>query len=450
MNIWLKNPLDILCEGGKGGVVIKDDKIHEILDLGKMPSIYIDFTLDASRYVILPGLINIHHHFYQTLTRALPCSFGKSLFPWLEALYPVWANVDGEMLFDATVVACAELVQSGCTTIFDHHYIYPLGLENAVDIIFAAASSIGIRMIVGRGSMSMDVAQGGLPPSSLVQSEEDILLDCERVINKYHQKGDGAMQQIVLAPCSPFSVSKNLMFQTAQLARKYGVKLHTHLSETIAENKFCVSHYGCRPLQYLEESDWLGSDLWLAHGIHFNHEEISLLGKTGIGIAHCPTSNMVLSSGICPVLELTEAGCPVGLGVDGSASNDSSNIMQEARQAFLLQRLFGEPERISAYDPLKWATAGSAKCLGRDDIGHIKIGKKADLALFSLDDLRYSSAGDPLAALTLCGANKADYVLINGEFIVYNGEINNIDVELIKYRHKISANRLWSKSSLVN
>ncbi len=404
-------------------------------------------VFNAGSHVVLPGLINTHHHFYQTLTRAVPAACGKELFNWLKVLYNIWENLTPAHIAASSQLALAELLLSGCTTASDHHYVFPAGLEQAIDLQIAEAAKLGIRVAVTRGSMSLSVEDGGLPPRSVVQSDAVILADSERLIEKYHQPGPGAMVQVILAPCSPFSVSEKLMQETALLARRHGVRLHTHLAETHDETDYCIDLFGVRPVDYLERVGWLKDDVWLAHGIQFEPEEIDRLGAAGVGVTHCPSSNMVLASGICSTLDLEAAGCPVGLGVDGSASNDCSNLMQEVRQALLLQRLKYGAGRVSHRDALRWATKGSARCLGRDDIGEISPGKQADLALFKLDELRFSGAGDPLAALVLCGAHRADYVMVAGKWLVTEGEIPGMDLEELMGKHSDLARTLLMMSS---
>jgi 8-oxoguanine deaminase len=436
--LWIKNPLAVFVPEGidaGGGVVIKDATIAELVPHGQAPAIPGDAIFDASRHVVLPGLINSHHHFYQTLTRALPPALDKELFPWLQALYPVWARLTPQHIAVSTRLALAELLLSGCTAASDHHYVFPGGLEHAIDIQIAEADKLGMRVVLTRGSMSLSEEDGGLPPRSVVQDEATILADSQRLIRQYHQSGPGAMVQVALAPCSPFSVSEELMVETAKLAREHGVRLHTHLAETHDETEFCLATMGARPVDYLERVGWLADDVWLAHGIHFNPEEIQRLGAAGVGICHCPCSNMTLASGLCPTLDLEVVGSPVGLGVDGSASNDGSNLIQEVRQAFLLQRLKYGSGRISHRDALRWATQGSARCLGREDIGTITPGKQADLALFTLEDLRFSGSGDPLAALVLCGAHQADQVMIAGRWVVENGQIPAVDLAQLMDAH---------------
>lgn len=443
VSTWIKNPLAVFADQNvNGGIVIKDGKIVELLKTGEKPSIPVTSVFDAKHCVITPGLINVHHHFYQTLTRAFPAALNKALFPWLKSLYPVWAKLNPDNIAYSSRLALAELLLSGCTTAADHHYLFPEGLESAVDIQAEAAHDLGMRMTITRGSMCLGEDQGGLPPRTTIQTEQAIMDDSERVISQFHQKGEGAMIQIALAPCSPFSVTPDIMKASSALANKNDVHLHTHLAETHDETNFCEKIFGLRPLDYLESVGWLHKNTWLAHGIHFNDEEIARLGKNEVGISHCPSSNMILASGICQATAMENAGCPVGIGVDGSASNDGSNMIQEVRMAFLLQRLNDGADVVSHTNALKWATEGSARCLGRSDIGSIKIGQQADLALFNLDEPRFSGHGDPLAALILCGAHKAQHVMVAGKWRVTNGTIIDVDLEELMAKHKASAKSL--------
>ncbi|MBR9858615.1 MAG: 8-oxoguanine deaminase [Gammaproteobacteria bacterium] len=440
--LWIKHPLATLSPAYAGGLVITGNRITELVPAGQIPHTPIDEVFDASQHVLLPGLINAHHHFYQTLTRAHPVALNKALFSWLTSLYPVWAKLRPEMVEVSTQIALAELLLSGCSTASDHHYLFPQGLEDAIDIQVAQAQQLGVRVHLTRGSMSLGKEQGGLPPQSTVQSEDVIMADSERLIRRYHDSRDGAMIRVALAPCSPFSVSTELMKMSAELAEKHQVQLHTHLAETHDETAFCQKMFGMRPVDYLESVGWLGNRVWLAHGIHFNEEEIGRLGQAGVGIAHCPSSNMLLASGQCPTLNLEAAGCPVGIGVDGSASNDGSNMITEVRQALLLQRLRYGAEKITHQKVLDWATRGSARCLGRDDIGDIAVGKQADLALFRLDDIRFAGAGDPLAALILCGAQRADRMMVAGRWRVTDGAVCGLDIEALKARQRELAAQL--------
>ncbi len=440
--IWIKDPLAILADGAERGVVVEDGRIVELVAAGKEPQTAGAKAYDAGEHVVLPGLINTHHHFYQTLTRALPAALDRELFPWLKALYPVWAGLTPEALDLAATVAMAELMLSGCTTTTDHHYVFPAGLEDGIDIEIAAAQRLGLRVLLTRGSMNLSERDGGLPPDSVVQDEDAILADSERLIGRYHQRGEGAMTQVALAPCSPFSVTTSLMRATADLARKLDVRLHTHLAETNDENDFCHQLYGCRPLDYLETCGWLESRVWLAHGIHFKAEEMPRLAKAGVSVSHCACSNQVLASGHCPVCELEAVGVHVGIGVDGSASNDGSNLMQEVRAAFLIQRARYGVGKVSHKDALRWATEGSAACVGRPELGRIAPGKRADLALFKLDELRFSGHGDPLAALVLCGAHRADRVMVDGRWTVQDGAIPGLDLAGLVRRHQAAAKAL--------
>ena len=335
-SIWIKNPLACWTgnsQDASNGLVIKGNKIIELVAAGAAPTSRYDSSFDASGHVLLPGLINCHHHFYQTLTRALPGALNKELFPWLQALYPVWSNLNDEAIFASTQIALSELLLSGCTTAADHHYVFSSIMPHAIDAQVAAAKTIGNRVTLTRGSMSLGQSKGGLPPDSVVESDGKILSESTRLINSYHDTSEDSFFQIALAPCSPFSVTPDLMRATAVLAQQKNVLLHTHLGETEDENNFCLKQFGMRPVDYLDDVGWLNNRVWLAHGIHFNDEEIARLGHACVGVCHCPTSNMLLASGMCHTRDLQRAGAPVGLGVDGSASNDGSNLIQEVRQA---------------------------------------------------------------------------------------------------------------------
>ncbi|MEV3833454.1 8-oxoguanine deaminase [Aeromonas allosaccharophila] len=440
--IWIKNPLATFTPeavDGRGGLVIENNLISEVLAAGQQPARPCEQVFDARDHVVLPGLINTHHHFYQTLTRAWGPVVNQPLFPWLKTLYPVWARLTPDGLALASKVAMAELLLSGCTTAADHHYLFPRGMEESIDIQVETVRELGMRAMLTRGSMSLGEDEGGLPPRHTVQGQQQILDDSLRLVRQYHQRGAGAQIQIALAPCSPFSVTEEIMVESAKLAAELDVRLHTHLAETLDEEAFCLERFGLRTVDYLEKVGWLGDRTWLAHGIHFNPDEIARLGAAGTGVCHCPVSNMRLASGICPTLDLEAAGAPVGLGVDGSASNDASNLMQEARQALYLQRLRYGAERITPRKVLEWATRGSAKLLGRGDLGELLPGKQADLALFKLDDLRFSGSHDPIAALILCGAERADRVMVGGKWRVVDGVIEGLDIEQLIARHKLAA-----------
>ncbi len=442
--LWIKDPLAILADGAERGIVLQDGRIVELVAAGHSPTAPNVEIYDAGEHVVLPGLINTHHHFYQTLTRAVPAALDRELFPWLQALYPIWARLTPEALDLGMTLAMAELVLSGCTTTTDHHYVFPAGLEDAIDIEVAAAKRLGLRVLLTRGSMNLSQRDGGLPPDSVVQDEDAILADSERVVARYHEAGQGATVQIALAPCSPFSVTTSLMRSTAELAARLNVRMHTHLAETEDENRYCQEIHHCRPLDYLENCGWLNDRVWLAHGIHFDAAEMKRLARAGTTISHCPCSNQTLASGTCPVCAMEQAGVKIGIGVDGSASNDGSNLMQEVRAAFLLQRSRYGVKAVSHLDALRWATKGSAACVGRTDIGEIAVGKMADLALFKLDELRFSGSGDPLAALVLCGAHRADRVMVGGRWIVKDGKIPNLDLDELMKRHSAAARALQS------
>jgi 8-oxoguanine deaminase len=440
MRLWIKDPLACLAEKAERGIIVDGQKIVELVPKGVEPKAVAN-VFDASRHVLLPGLINTHHHMYQSLTRAHPDAINKELFPWLTALFPLWSKLTPDSHRLATRLALTELLMSGCTTAADHHYLFARGCENAIDIQVDEAKALGVRMMICRGSMDLSQKDGAMPPESVVQDRDTILNDCERVVSRYHQRGEGAMIQIALAPCTPFTASKELMIATAKLAEKHDCRLHTHISETRDETDYCLAHLGCRPVEYLEDTGWMTSRVWLAHGIFFNDEEVVKLGRHGLAVCHCPTSNMMLASGHCRTRELEQVGVAVGLGVDGSSSNDSSNLMEGVRHALMINRLTYDAT-ITHLDALRWATQGSARCLGRSDIGAIAPGKEADLALFKLDELRFSGAADPLAAVILCGAHRADCVMIAGEWRVTDGMPSGVDVEKLRREHSALARKI--------
>ena len=446
--VWIKNPAAVFTAAdhapgaADGGIVVEGGRIVELLRSGTTPSKPVGEVFDAANHVVLPGLINTHHHFFQTLTRAWAPVADAKLFPWLQGLYPVWARLTPESLELALTVALAELLLSGCTTAADHHYVFPEGLDEAIDLEVEAVRRLGMRATLTRGSMTLGQRDGGLPPQSVVQDGDVILADSERLIDRYHSTEPDADIHIALAPCSPFSVTREIMSESAELAARRGVRLHTHLAETLDEEEFCRERFGLRTVDYLESVGWLGPQSWLGHGIHFDEQEIARLGAAGTGVAHCPTSNMRLASGIARAIELEDAGVPVGLGVDGSASNDSSNLIQEVRQALYLQRLrYGADVPVTR--ALGWATLGSARALARDgELGSIELGKQADLALFTLDELRFSGSHDPIAALVLCGADRADRVMVGGEWRVVDGRIPGLDLDGLISAHSKAARRL--------
>ena len=447
MATWIKDPLAIFVDDGVdagGGLVVDGDIITELVPTGYKPTSAVTRQVDADDHVIIPGLINTHHHYYQTLTRAFVPALNKELFPWLKTLYPVWAGLRPEDLRLAAKLAMSELLLSGCTTSVDHHYVFPKRLKNAIDIEAEVATGLGMRAILTRGSMNLSEKDGGLPPEEVVQDDWTILTDSERLVKQHNRLGDrsGAMIEIALAPCSPFSVTTELMRATAVMAEHLDCRLHTHLAETEDENAFCQARFGMSPLDYLEDQGWLNDRTWLAHGVFFSDEDIERLAKAGTGVAHCPAANMVLGSGTCRVADLETAGVPVGLAVDGSASNDASNLMQEMRLAFLLQRVNHGMSASDHRRVIRMATEGSARCLGRNDIGRIAVGKQADLALFKLDEPRFSGHGDPLAALVLCGAHRADRVMVAGRWLVEDGQLTGVDLPVLMEAHQRAARAL--------
>ena len=442
MALWIKQPLAILAENAENGIVVDEGKIVELVPAGAAPRGPVDAVFSAGDHVVLPGLINTHHHFYQTLTRAFPPALDKGLFDWLKTLYPIWGRMGPTEHRLASRLAMAELLLSGCTTAVDHHYVFPSGLEDAIGTQMEEAQRLGLRVVLCRGSMDLSVEDGGLPPKQVTQDKDTILADCETLVGRWHQRGEGAMTQVALAPCSPFSVSGELMRQTAELAERLDVRLHTHLSETEDETSYCEARFGMRPLDYVAELGWLGPRVWYAHGIHFTDSEIARLGKAGAGIAHCPTSNMMIGAGICMPKQLEEAGAAVGLAVDGAAAQDCSNLIQEVRQAFLLQRGVRGAGGATHRDAIRWATEGSARCIGRPDLGRIAPGMQADLALFRLNELRFSGAGDPIAALVICGAHRADRVMVAGKWVVSGGEIAGLDFAALRRDHQAAARRV--------
>ena len=402
-----------------------------------------DEVIDGRDKVMIPGMVNTHHHLYQTLFRAVPGAADKKLFDWLVFLYERWRGIDEEAVYVSTMVGCMELLLSGCTTTTDHLYLFPKGKERLIDVEIEAAKELGIRFHPTRGSMSLSREEGGLPPKDVVQTEEEILADSERLIREYHDPSFGAMTRIALAPCSPFSVTPELMRDTAELARKHGVLLHTHLAETLDEEEFCLEKFGMRPVDYLEELGWLEGDVWLAHLVHVSPEDIEKLARAGTGMAHCPSSNMLLGSGIAPVVEMLRAGVKVGLAVDGSASNDHSNMIREARQAMLVARVRYGAEAMPARRALRLATVGGAEVLHRaDEIGSLEVGKCADLSLWDISTLEFSGAADPVAGLLHCGAQYADLVMVNGEILVRGGRLVNERVYDYIPRHRAIAQRL--------
>ena len=414
----LKN-VDIYCKDGF------------IQSIGHNLTATADEVIDASHMLCYPGLVNTHHHLYQVFSRNLPQVQNMELFDWLRTLYEIWKNLGDDVVRLSSLTGMGELMKHGCTTCFDHHYVFPAGAGDLLGAQFAAADELGIRMYASRGSMDLSQKDGGLPPDSVVQTVDQIMADSIRCIEKYHDPSYGAIHRVALAPCSPFSVSAELLRQSALLARQYGVRLHTHLCETKDEEDFMLAREGVRPLAYMERLGWIGSDVWFAHGIHFNDEELRLLAQTGTGVAHCPISNMKLSSGVARIPEMLALGVPVGLAVDGSASNDGSSLMEELRVAYLLHRLTASRQAPSGYDVLKMATRGSAPLLGRDDIGQLSVGKCADL--FLIDSRRLELTGacfDAKSVLATVGVRgPVDYTVVQGRVTVREGRLATVDEE---------------------
>ena len=403
-------------------------------------------VFDASHMLCYPGLINAHHHLYQIFSRNLPSVQGLALFDWLVALYEIWKNLDRDVVRLSSLTGLGELLKTGCTTCFDHHYVFPHAAGDLlIDAQFAAAEELGIRMHAARGSMDLSKKDGGLPPDSVVQPIDAILQDSRRLIETYHDPSFGSMRQVVLAPCSPFSVSGDLMRQSALLARQFGVRLHTHLCETRDEERFTLEAFGMRPFAYMQSLGWTGPDVWYAHGIHFNDAELRSLAKTGTGIAHCPISNMKLSSGVARVPEMLRLNIPVGLGVDGSASNDGSNLLEEMRVCYLLHRLISGESALSGYDVLKLATRGGARLLGRTDIGHLAVGMCADLFLIDSRRIELTGASEsPEAMLATVGLKGAvDYTFVGGRMVVRNGRLCNADEAAISRESESKLSRYW-------
>jgi len=427
-----------------GGFFVRDGLLELVAASSELPG-HADEILDLRGHVVLPGLVNTHHHFYQTLTRAVPAAQDANLFNWLKTLYPIWARMTPEHVFASTQTALAELALSGCTTASDHLYLFPNGsrLDDEID----AARELGVRLHASRGSMSLGESKGGLPPDSVVESEDVILKDSQRLIERYHDPKPGASVRIVLAPCSPFSVTGDLMRQSAQLAREHGVRLHTHLAETEDEEQFCLQKFGYRPVAYMQELGWMGTDVWFAHAVWVSAPEVQAFARQGCGVAHCPTSNMRLASGIAPIKEYVEAGVHVGLGVDGSASNDGSHLLAEVRQAMLLARvregitgysLSNDPNRrlMTARQALWLGTRGGASVLGRTDIGALEAGKCADFFAVRLDHLEYAGAAhDPVSALVFCQPRRVDFTAVGGKLIVKNGNLVTADENRVISRH---------------
>ena len=426
-----------------GGLYVRDGFIEKVGPSSALPETA-DEVVDLSGHVVLPGLINTHHHLYQTLTRAVPGAQDAGLFDWLRTLYPIWARMTPEHVRVGTTLGLVELALSGATTVFDHHYLWPNGAS--IDDQFEGAADLPIRFIASRGSMSLGESKGGLPPDSVVEEESAILESSIEAIDAFHDPNPGSMRQVVLAPCSPFSVTEDLMRESAALAREKGVRLHTHLAETADEEEFCLERFGRRPMAHMEAVDWVGSDVWYAHAVHVSSEEVELLATSGTGVAHCPTSNMRLASGLAPVLGYLASGVPVGLGVDGAASNDSSQMLAEVRQALLLNRLavspgIGEGAQMTVRQALELATVGGARVLGRSDLGVLAPGMAADFIAIDLERVEYAGAGhDPVAAVVLCAPVRVDHSWVGGRPLVKRRRVVGVDEgRLIKEANRLAA-----------
>lgn len=413
-------------------ILIRDRVVERLGSADDDPPEDADRAIDLSHHVVLPGLVNTHHHMFQSLTRVIAQQ--EDLFGWLRACYPMWARMRSEHVHAAARLAMAELLLSGCTTASDHHYVFPHDVQLEDEI--RAAQEMGIRFHAARGGMSLGEGHGGLPPDHLVEREDDILRDTRRLVETWHDPNPQAMLRIVVAPCSPFSVTVDLMRESAALARAYGLQMHTHLAETDADVAYSVERFGMRPGDYAEDMGWVGADVWHAHCVKLNAEEVRLFGRSGTGVCHCPSSNMRLASGIAPIRQMLDNRVTVGLGVDGSASNDSGHLLAEARQALLLARALGDPAALSAREALRLATRGGAAVLGRDDIGQIAPGKSADIIAFRLDSLAMAGAqSDPVAALLFCQPSAVDLSIINGAIVVEDGQLLTADLPVLIERH---------------
>ena len=434
-NGWIC-PMDDSGQEFPNGWLLVRDGLVDAVGGGAAPAA--EVVVDVGGAVVTPGLVNTHHHLYQTLTRARAQE--ATLFEWLRELYPVWARIDAEAEYAAARTGLAELALSGCTTVFDHHYVFPRGRDGLWEAEVQAARELGVRIVASRGSMDLGESDGGLPPDSLVESIDEVLAETERLAGL--QDGDG-MVQLAVAPCSPFSVTKELMLESAELARRLGLRLHTHLAETVEEDAYCRELYGCRPVEYLEELGWVAGDVWCAHCVHLSPDEVGSCGRAGVGVAHCPTSNLRLGAGVAPVRDLVDAGAPVGLGVDGSASNERSDLFFEVKQALLVARGRGGPQAMTVREALRLGTRGGAAVLGREDVGELSPGKRADVAVWRTDGLELGGAEvDPVAGLVLSAPHRVDRLYVGGEEVVRDGRLVRADEAEIAREHRVRSQRL--------
>ncbi len=433
---WVVTCDDAGTEHPSGWVLVEDESIAAV-GAGDEPRA--EERVDLGGAVVTPGLVNTHHHLYQTLTRARAQE--ADLFTWLRELYPVWSRIDAEAEYAAARTGLAELALSGCTTVFDHHYVFPRGRSGLIEAEVQAARELGVRIVASRGSMDLGMSDGGLPPDELVEDVDTVLADTERLVAELHEPGPHARVQIAVAPCSPFSVTKKLMTESAELARRLGLPLHTHLAETREEEAYCLELYGCTPVEYLTDLGWLGPDVWCAHCVHLSPDDVADFAGSGTGVAHCPTSNLRLGAGVAPVAEYLEAGVRVGLGVDGSASNERSDLFFEVKQALLVARGRGGPGAMTARDALRLGTRGGARVLGRDDIGSLEPGKCADLAIWRTDGLELGGAEDPVTGLVFSAPHRVDRLVVGGEDVVRGGALVNADETDIAHEHRAQARR---------
>jgi cytosine/adenosine deaminase-related metal-dependent hydrolase len=418
------------------GWILITDGFVEAVGGGSPPDA--DERVDLGGRLVTPGLVNTHHHLYQNLTRTRAQQ--SDLFSWLKELYPIWSRIDAESEYAAARAGLTELALSGCTTVFDHHYVFPPGRSGLVEAEIQAARELGVRLVASRGSMNLGESAGGLPPDSLVEDGEDVLSDTEGLA-VLHEEGPGAWTQVAVAPCSPFSVTKELMMESAELARRLGLRLHTHLAETVEEEEYCQGVFGCRPVEYLEQVGWLDGDVWCAHCVHLSEEDTNRFASSGTGVAHCPTSNLRLGAGVAPVRPMLDAGVAVGLGVDGSASNERSDLFLEVKQALLVARGTGGPAALTVREALRLGTRGGAAVLGRDDIGSLEPGKCADFAVWRTEGLEFGGADDPVAALVLSGPHRVDRLYVGGEEVVRDGRLVRADEDDIAREHRAQARR---------